>query len=244
MVPKGFESNLPKEARMVIREIQEQVKNGLIVASPSMLSTVQKEEQRKEDGVICDLLLLSESLGRLHLISLVSSGSQDQFFPHARATAKAVKNSLVMNGGCYEKFYITCQVVLCNNREGTESYKIPSPDSRYPEEYHQRSSPQGLGKINRILQSLVISLAQFPSFLSNKQGLSFLNLLTKEQFELLNDEIDEHRELWINGPAGTGKSLVAVEFMRKLRSLDRSLTPANILYVCERPEILAEIRYV
>ena len=243
VVPKGFVSNLPKEAKIVIRKIQEQIMNGLLVASPSMMSAVQKEEQRKEDGVICDLLLLSESLGRLHLISLVSSGSQDQFFPHARATAKAVKKSLVRNGGCYEKFYITCQVVACN-RVGTEPLEIQSPDSRYPKEYHLRSSPQELVKINKILKSLVLVLARFPSFLSNKQGLRFLNLLTKEQFQLLYNEIDEHRELWIKGVAGTGKTVVAVEFMRELLRRDPNLRPANILYVCERSEMLPQIRYV
>ena len=243
VVPKGFVSNLPKEAQIVIRKIQEQITNGLLVASPSMMSAVQKEEQRKEDGVICDLLLLSESLGRLHLISLVSSGSQDQFFPHARATAKAVKKSLVRNGGCYEKFYITCQVVFCN-RVGTEPLKIPSPDSRYPREYHLRSSPQELVKINKILQSLVIVLAQFPSFLSNKQGLKFLNLLTKEQFELLHKEIDEHRELWIQGVAGTGKTVVALEFINELRRRYPYLARENVLYVCERSEMLPQIRYV
>ncbi|CAH3192572.1 unnamed protein product, partial [Porites evermanni] len=243
VVPKGFESNLPEEAKQVIRKIREQTTNGLLVASSSILSAVQKEGKRKEDGVICDLLLLSESLGRLHLISLVSSGSQDQFFPHARATAKAVKKALVRNGGCYEKFYITCQVVLCN-RVGTEPLDISSPDSRYPNEYHLRSSPQELVKINKILQSLVIVLAQFPSFLSNKQGLKFLNLLTKEQFELLCIMIDveENRELWIKGVAGTGKTVVAVEFIRRLLLRYPNLKPENILYVCERPAMLPQIR--
>lgn len=243
MVPNGFESNLPEEAKKVIRKIQEQITPGLLVASSSILSAVQKGGKRKEDGVICDLLLLSEWLGRLHLISLVSSGSQDQFFPHARATAKAVKKALVRNGVCYEKFYITCQVVLCN-RVGNEPLDISSPDSRYPKEYHLRSSPQELVKINKILQSLVTVLAQFPSFLSNKQGLTFLNLLTKEQFELLHKEIDEHRELWIQGPAGTGKTVVAVEFIRRLLRRDHNLKPENILYVCERPAMLPQIRYV
>ena len=243
VVRNGCVSNLPKEAQLVIRKIQEQFTTGLLVASPSLLFTVQKEKQRKEDGVICDLLLLSESLGGLHLISLVSGGSQHQFFPHARATAEAVKKSLVKNGGCYEKFYITCQVVLCN-RVGTDPLEIPFADSLYPKEYHLRSSPQELVKINKILQSLVIVLAQFPSFLSNKQGLRFLNLLTKEQFALLYKEIDEHRELWIQGVAGTGKTVVAVEFINELRRRYPNLTRENILYVCERPEMLPQIRYV
>ena len=245
VVPKGFVSNLPEEAKQVIRKIQEQTTNGLLVASSSILSAVQKEGQRKEDGVICDLLLLSKSPGRFHLISLVSSGSQDQFFPHARATAKAVKKSLVRNGGCYEKFYITCQVVLCN-RVGTEPLDISSPDSRYPKEYHLSSSPQELVKINKILQSLVIVLAHFPSFLSNKQGLKFLSLLTKEQFELMRklNHVEEERELWIQGVAGTGKTVVAVEFIRRLRLRYPNLKPENILYVCERPAMLPQIRYV
>ena len=245
VVPNGFESNLPEEAKPVIRKIQEQITHGLLVASSSILSAVQKGGKSKEDGVICDLLLLSESLGRLHLISLVSSGSQDQFFPHARATAKAVKKALVRNGGCYEKFYITCQVVICN-RVGTESLDISSPDSRYPKEYHLRSSPQELVKINKILQSLVIVLAQFPSYLSNKQGLKFLNLLTKEQFKLLCilKDVDRNRELWIQGVAGTGKTVVALEFIRRLLNGDPNLEPENILYVCERPAIRLQIRYV
>ena len=245
VVPNGFESNLPEEAKQVIRKIQEQTTNGLLVASSSILSAVQKEGQRKEDGVICDLLLLSKSPGRFHLISLVSSGSEDQFFPHARATAKAVKKALVRNGGCYEKFYITCQVVLCN-RVGTEPLDISSPDSRYPDVYRRRSSPQELVKINKILQSLVIVLAHFPSFLSNKQGLKFLSLLTKEQFELMRklNHVEEERELWIQGVAGTGKTVVAVEFIRRLRLRYPNLKPENILYVCERPAMLPQIRYV
>ena len=51
VVPKGFVSNLPEEAKQVIRKIQEQTTNGLLVASSSILSAVQKEGQRKEDGV-------------------------------------------------------------------------------------------------------------------------------------------------------------------------------------------------
>ena len=243
VVPKGFVSNLPEEAKQIIRKIQEQAANGLLLASSSLLSAIQKEGQRKEDSVICDLLLLSESLGRLHLISLVSSGSQDQFFPHARATAKAVKKALVRNGGCYEKFYITCQVVLCNRVE-TELFEIPSPDSRYPRQYHLRSSPQELVKISKILQALVLVLAQFPSSLSNKQGLRFLNLLTKEQFALLYKEIDQHRELWIQGLGGTGKTMVAIQFINELRRRYPYLARQNILYVCERPEMLPQIRYV
>ena len=245
MSPKSFESNLPEAAQQVIRQIQEQNSRGreraLLVASPSMLSSVKRDEKRStEDGVICDLLLFNKELGGLHLFTLVYSGSKDQFLPYSHATAKAVKESLAMNGGCYEKFYVTCHVVPCS-RVGTEPLEKLSPDSRYPKEYHLQSSR---GKIFKILRSLVTVLAQFPSFLSNKEGLTFLNLLTKQQFQLLHEDIDEHRELWIKGAAGTGKTVVAVEFMRELLRRDPSLRHRNILYVCENVGLRAKIRYV
>ena len=245
MSPKGFESNLPEAAQQVIRQIQEQNSRGregaLLVASPSMLSSVKRDEKRStEDGVICDLLLFNKELGGLHLFTLVYSGSKDQFLPYSHSTGKAVKESLVMNGGCYEKFYITCHVVPCS-RVGTEPLKKLSPDSRYPKEYHLQSSDE---KIFEILRSLVTVLAQFPSYVSNKEGVTFLNLLTKQQFQLLYEQIDEHRELWIHGAAGTGKTVVAVEFIRELLRRDPDLRPDNILYVCGNLGVLAKIRYV
>ena len=245
--PKGFESNLPEAAQQVIRQIQEQNSRegepALLVASPSMLSSVERDKKHStEDGVICDLLLFNKELGGLHLFTLVDSGSKDQFLPYSHATAKAVKESLVMNGGCYEKFYITPHVVPCD-RVGSQPLYELSPDSRYPKEYYLQTRPEP-EKVNEILKSLVNVLAQVPSFLSNKQGLSFINLLTKQQFELLYEEIDEHRELWIHGAAGTGKTVVAVEFIRELLRRDHSLGYNNILYVCENVGLLEKIRYV
>ena len=243
--PKGFEANLPETAQQVIRQIQEQNSKGrdraLLVASPSMLSSVERDKKHStEDGVICDLLLLNRELGGLHLFTLINSGTKDQFSAYAHATAKAVKNSLVMNGGCYEKFYITSHVVPCD-RVGTEPLYELTPDHRYPKEYHLKS-PRA--NIHKILQSLVRVLAQVSSFLASKQGLSFFNLLTKEQFKLLYEEIDEHKELWIQGVAGTGKTVVAVEFIKELLRRDLHLRPKNILYVCENLGILSKIRYV
>lgn len=145
-----------------------------------------------------------------------------------------------MNGGCYEKFYITPHVVPCDRLGSEPLYKL-CPDSRYPEEYDLQTTRE---KVNEILQSLVKVLAQVPSFLSNKQGLSFFNLLTTQQFQLLYEEIEEHRELWIKGAAGTGKTVVAVEFIRELLRHDPNLGYSNILYVCENVGLRVKIRYV
>lgn len=240
--PKDFELNLPQNAQLSIKQIQNQSSDSesLIVASPSMLSSTEKDTKcRKEDGVICDLILFNERMGGLHLLTLVESGSKEKFLPLAHDTGKAVKKSLVINGGCFEKFYISCHVVSCDTVR-TEPLDKLCVDDRYPSEYHLASSPT---KIITIFQSLVKVLAQVPSFLSNKQGVSFLNLLTKEQFGLLHHMHGKCRELWINGVAGTGKTVVAVEFIRELRRRDHNLGHENILYVCENLGILHKIRY-
>lgn len=240
MTPDGFETNLPDRAKEVIKRIQQRCSNGrnraLLVASRSWRRCLGHGS--KDDGVICDLLLFTREMKGLHLFTLSDSESEETFMPYAQTTARALKKALVTDGGCLEKFYITPHVVPCRTVTAQVDVKF-SADSPYPAEYQLESSRE---KLNEILKSLVIVLAQKPSMLSNKQGISFFNMLTKEQFQLLYQEIDRHRELWIKGAAGTGKTLVAVEFIRELRRRNPSLTNANILYVCENLGIRRKIR--
>ena len=244
MVPKGFEDNQPESVKQVIREIQQRCSRGrnrsLLLASRSWLSCITKAENYSEeaDGIICDLLLFDQELGGLHLFTLCTSGTETQSLSYAHTTAKVIKRALVVDGGCYKKFYITYHLVSC-----TATSALPldglSLDDRYPVDY-QLESPRG--KVKEILKSLVIVLAKVPSVLSNKQGISFFNLLTVEQFQLLHHEIERHKELWIKGAAGTGKTLVAVEFIKELRRRDPTLTKWNIVYVCENLGLRRKIR--
>ena len=240
MTPEGFETNLPDRAKEVIKRIQQRCSNGrsgaLLVASRSLSSCLGHGS--KNDGVICDLLLFSREMKGLHLFTLSDSESEEKFMTYAQTTARALKKALVINGGCHEKFFITPHVVPCCAVTVQVETELTA-DSPYPVEY-QLESPRE--KLNEILKSLVIVLAQKPSMLSNKQGISFFNMLTKEQFQLLYQEIDRHRELWIKGAAGTGKTLVAVEFIRELRRRNPRLTKANILYVCENRGLCCQIR--
>lgn len=249
--PKGFEENLPEEAQQVVKKIQKLSSVGythaLLVGSRSFLASVSKEgegvrESLSVDAVICDLLLFNSKKGGLHLFTLFNPDKDyEQVLAYSFTTAKTLKKLLVVQGGCQEKFYITPHVVPCHSQEVEQQIGPICPDNRYPKSYELAQGRHT--KVNKILESLVNVLAVIPSALSSKMGISIFNLLTKEQFELVYQEIDRSRskELWIKGVAGTGKTVVAVEFINELRRRDASLQNENILYVCENVGLKRQI---
>lgn len=240
--PKGFEANLAERAKSVVRKIQEMSSSlsssSLLVAAPSLHTCIKRGEV-PESGVICDLLLFNGQLGGLHLYTLCDTEETNaHLLSYSHNTAKVLKKALVVDGGCHEKFYISYHVIPCREPSSVEISQ-PCPDKRYPPEYELEESSE---KVQKILESLIIVLAAVPSVLSNKQGICFFNLLTEEQFQLLKQEIDRFKELWIKGVAGTGKTLVAVEFMKELCRRDPSLKEEEILYVCENTGLREQIR--
>ena len=241
--PKGAESNLPKEAQDFIRRFQEQLakgrRRGLFVLSHSSAWRTDAGSVARPGGCICDLLLISRDMGGLHLLTLCEPGSEEEVSVYSLASAQALKNSLVLEGGCNKKFYISNYVVPCSATTTTDG--LCSANKRYPKQYDMGYSRE---KLNDILEALVIILAKVPSTLSNSLGISFMNLLTKKQFQLVHEQIEHYRELWVKGAAGTGKTLVAVEFMRELRRHDKHLTKDEILYVCENKGIRKQVEYV
>ncbi len=242
MSPKGAVSNLPKAAQDVITQIQDMLaqgrSQGLILVSRSWLRNVDPQAARP-DGLICDLLLVSQDFGGLHLFTLCEPGSEEKVAQYSGTTARNLKKSLVLEGGCEEKFYISNRVVPCS---ATPKIDSPCANKQYPEMYDMakpcRTFPE---KLHKILEALVIVLAKVPSMLSNSLGVSYMNLLTERQFQLVYEGID-YRELWIKGAAGSGKTLVAVEFMRELHRRDEHLEKDEILYVCENKGLREKVR--
>lgn len=234
--PEGFEVSLPKEAQAVIQQIQTKCtrnrNRGLLVASRSWLGNTGGSPI---EGVICDLLLISRNMGGLHLFTLFHSATDERFLQYSRETAQSIKRSLVTDGGCTEKFYVSYHVISCTDIAEIE---LASGDVRYPKGYDLEFPRK---KLNEVLKAMVIILASVPSTLSNKLGVNIMKLLTKEQFQLLHKQIEINRELWVKGVAGTGKTLVAVEFMRKLLHREK-LKKTEILCVCENDGIANQIR--
>ena len=238
VIPHCFESNLPQEAQNVIKEVRRKCSRahnqGLIMASHSWLS---KLKGRPVEGAICDLLIVSRNLGGLHLLTLCHGDDDDgKVLEYSRKVARTIKTRLVRDGACIQKFYVTPHVVPCT---GTKTELAFRPNTWYPSSYDLRGPRE---KLNDVLKALVIILAAVPSALSSKLGVTFMNLLTKEQFQLVHEQIEINRELFIKGAAGTGKTVVAVEFMRELKRREK-LKNEEILYICETVGIANQIRY-
>lgn len=231
VTPKGFESTVPMAA-VTIKEIQARCsgsrRRGLLVGCHSLPASLNCCVPRAK-GVICDLLLVSGDLG-LHLFTLCRSDTEDpgQLARYSHAAAQALKRSLALRGNCKEKFYVSYQVVHCTAELSADLFEGIG-DNRYPASYVMKSTLQ---KFRNTLDALVIVFASIPSPLSTKLGVTFLHLLTKDQFQLVQQKINDHREFWVQGAAGTGKSVVAVEFMRELLHRDPHLKKEEILYVC------------
>lgn len=238
-MPEGFELSLPENVKTIIREIQKKASGsrsrGLLVASRSWLANVGGAPF---DGVICDLVLVSRNLRGLHLLTLCDSADDGKFLEYSREVAQKIKVGLAKDGACCQKVYVVPHVVRCTDdtTKAMQSLNIRD-DHQYPKSYDLTSRQV----LNEVLKSLVIILASVPSTLSSQLGVSIMNLLTKEQFQLVKEQIEVNRELWIKGPAGTGKTLVAVEFMRELM-LREKLEKNQILCVCENAGIREQIR--
>ncbi len=235
--PKGAVSKLSKAAQDVKTQIQVMLaqgrSHGLLLVSRSWLRNVYPQAARPDD-LICDLLLVSQDFGGLHLVTLCEPGSEENVAQYCLTTARDLKKSLVLEGDCEEKNYISDRVVPYS-----ASPKIDSPctNKQYPDINDMAYTP-----LNKIVEALAIILAKVPSMLSNSVGVSFMNLLTERQCQLVHEQIRYYRELWIKGPAGSGKTLVAVEFMTELRRRDKHLEKNEILYVCESKGLGEQVR--
>ncbi|XP_029214056.2 schlafen family member 5-like [Acropora millepora] len=234
VTPEGFQESLEKEVQDIIVRIQKlsstSRKRGLIVASKSWQANLGESPS---NDVICDLLVISRGLGGLHLYTVCKEGKEEDCLSYSREVSLLIKKHLVQNGGCSVKFYITNHVV-------SSSAKVEPPhhDKRYPRCYDLCNCKQNL---NVVLKALVIILAQVPSPLSTNLGVKIMCLLTKEQFQLVHNEIHHRRELWVKGAAGTGKTLVAREVIKKIVLLN-SLDKNEILFVAENEGIVQQIR--
>ncbi|XP_021784628.2 schlafen family member 12-like isoform X1 [Papio anubis] len=99
----------------------------------------------------------------------------------------------------------------------------------------------GTRHMEALLQSLVIVLLGFRSLLSDQLSCEVLNLLTAQQYEIFSRSLRKNRELFVHGLPGSGKTIMAMKIMEKIRNVFHC-EAHRILYVCESQSLRNFIR--
>ncbi|NXJ82059.1 SLN13 protein, partial [Trogon melanurus] len=97
------------------------------------------------------------------------------------------------------------------------------------------------GNLQALLRALTVALLTFESFLSDRVGCEFLNLLTIKQYQLLSENLHRTRKLYVYGLPGTGKTVVALKIIEKIREM-LQCAQEEVLYVCENQPLRDFVR--
>lgn len=212
---EGLEELLSKEMRPFSR--------GILILSRSWAVDLNLPAKQ---GVICEALLIAEhSPPILHTILREQDVDGQRYCTN---TALTLKQKLVNMGGYTKKVCVKTRV-LCLS---TKTHVEPLQGSAFPIDYPLSYSFANTLHMDAFLQSLAVVLLGFRSFLSDQLGCEILNLLTLQQYEIFSKNLCKSRELFVHGLPGSGKTIMAVKIMEKIRNMFHC--EANrILYICE-----------
>ncbi|XP_054449072.1 schlafen family member 11 [Pteronotus mesoamericanus] len=216
----------------LIRRQMHPFSRGTLILSRSWAVDLDLPERQ---GVICDALLVAlDSTPVLYTILGERHADGRSYCTH---TAFTLKDKLVNMGGYTGKLYVRPTVLYLSSESSSGSLEGWGSLTEYPESYHLADTQQ----MEALLQSLVIVLLSFRSLLSDQAGCEILNLLTAQQHEIVSKNLRKTRELFIHGLPGTGKTVIAMKIMEKIKNVFGCKERA-ILYVCENQPLRDFIR--
>ncbi|NXX47256.1 SLN13 protein, partial [Tricholaema leucomelas] len=219
------------------------LKKGILIFSRSW--AVEIGSQKTQD-IVCDALLVAEK--EYPVLYTVVKEVSSAAFKYSRDTARALKQKLVNDGGCAIQLCVLHQVLHLSDTQHqmeVEDDDVPQQDNQ--PELRDRSSlyPQSYILTSRgvsaFLRALVIVVLCFKSYLSDHLGCEIFNLLTLKQYELLSKNLHKTRELFVFGLPGTGKTIVALKNIERIRNIFRC-SPREILYICENTPLMKFVR--
>lgn len=181
---------------------------------------------REKQGVICDALLVTQNSPPIFYTILGEQDADGQSY--CTHIAFTLKQKLVNMGGYTGKLCVMTKVLHLRPKRNAESFEGSGSLIDYPKSYNLANTQQ----MEDLLQSLVIVLLSFRSFLSDELGCEILNLLTVQQFEIFSKNLRKNRELFVHGLPGSGKTIMAMKIMEKIKNVF-GCENYEILYVCE-----------
>ncbi|XP_069339223.1 schlafen family member 11-like [Eulemur rufifrons] len=196
---------------------------GILIFSRSWAVDLNLQEK---EGVICDALLIAQNIPPIlyTILGKQEAGGQD----YCTHTALTLKQKLVNTGGYTRKVCVIAKVLCLSPASSTECLGGAVSLIPYPRSYSLADTQQ----VGALLQALVIVLLSFRSFLSDQLRCEVLNLLTAQQYELFSTNLRKNRELFIYGLPGSGKTIMAMKIMEKIRNMFHCGAD-RILYICE-----------
>lgn len=209
------------------------VSQGILIFSRSWAVDVGLQEKQE---VICDVLLLSQK--KIPVLYTIFRKDDGCWKDYIMRVARTLKQKLVNTGGYTGKLCIIPKAFLLNpdkTAKALHGSELPN----YPPSYCRMTTED----MEVLLQSLVIVLCGFRSFLSEEMGCEVLNLLTDKQYEVLSKNLRNTRSMFVHGLPGTGKTILAFKIIEKIRNVFHC-QPGDILYICENKPLQEFVRYV
>ncbi|XP_065429364.1 schlafen family member 9-like [Chrysemys picta bellii] len=203
---------------------------GLLIFSRSWAFDVGLQ---KDQHVVCEALLIATGKHPT-LYTVTEKDCSVNMFKYARQTARALKQKLVNVGGYTQRVCVIPRLLQLGTHE--ERNTELGLQVKYPASYNVSQKD-----ITKLLNSLVIILLGFRSFLSDSLGCEFFNLLTVKQYEILSKDLHKCRKLFIYGLPGTGKTIVALKIIEKIRHMFCCHSD-EILYICENQPLKEFVR--
>nr|XP_011745646.1 schlafen family member 11 [Macaca nemestrina]XP_011745648.1 schlafen family member 11 [Macaca nemestrina]XP_011745649.1 schlafen family member 11 [Macaca nemestrina]XP_024649675.1 schlafen family member 11 [Macaca nemestrina] len=196
---------------------------GIVILSRSWAVDLNLQEK---PGVICDALLIAQNSTPILYTVLREQDAEGQ--DYCTRTAFTLKQNLVNVGGYTGKVCVRAKVLCLSPENSAEALEAAVSPMDYPTSYRLA----GTQHMEALLQSLVIVLLGFRSLLSDQLGCEVLNLLTAQQYEIFSRSLRKNRELFVHGLPGSGKTIMAMKIMEKIRNVFHC-EEKRILYICE-----------
>ncbi|XP_068122587.1 schlafen family member 11-like isoform X2 [Hyperolius riggenbachi] len=232
VVPDGLYLDLKEEHPELEGLLQPLISDaeGIVIVSRSWAVDL---ELPSNPDVVCDaLVLISGEHPKLY--SVFKGDISEKEFDYSQGTALALRQKLVKMGSYTGKLCVIPAALRLNSTN--KSSQFSWPEIIYPETYRMPD----LDTIKKLLWSLAIVLLHFRSFLSDKVGTDYFNLLTTEQYEILSRKLFKG-PYFVHGPPGTGKTVLAVMMIKKIKNT-YNCSFEEILYICENAPLRDFVR--